>query len=302
MAQSTTREVIHTLHAGLNEIIFNDTKPNHVYINNLSTSDLFLGVSVIPDADTYDKWIAPASDGLWARELGVTRIQLYVNGADNTRVQVTSFEGDFNPTTLASASDTVANSGGGGGAAFDGIIRGFNAPLPSGGNNIGKVVVSEMPAFQIEQKPLVAGSANIGKVDIASMPSLPVGANKIGNVGIAGGVTIDAMPPVSLNGDVTVGDISIKGEGSFFSIDEAITTTEIVKTLAKTSRSIKYITNDGDTDLYIAFDTATTDTAAGNNGRIRLLAGETLNELNIAVTTIKFKRPSGTGNVRGVVV
>lgn len=301
MAQSTTREVIHTLHTGLNEIIFSDTKPNHVYINNLSSSDLFIGVSVIPDSNTYDKWIAPSSDGLWARELGVTRIQIYVQGADNTRVQVTSFEGDFNPTTLASASDTVANSGGGGGS-FDGIIRGFNAPLPSGGNNIGKVVVSEMPAIPIEQKPLVAGTANIGKVDIASMPSLPVGSNKIGNVGISGGVTIDSMPPVSLNGDVTVGDISIKGESSFFSIDESITTTQVSKTLPKASRSIKYITNDGDTDLYIAFDTANTDTAAGNNGRIRLAAGETLQELNIAVTSIKFKRPSGTGIVRGVVV
>jgi|GEM_PF-2985799 len=98
------------------------------------------------------------------------------------------------------------------------------------------------------------------------------------------------------------GEVFVRGEASFFSIDEVVGTTQVSKTLPKASRSIKYITNDGDTDLYIAFDTANTDTAAGNNGRIRLLAGETLNELNIAVTTIKFKRPSGTGNVRGVVV
>lgn len=98
------------------------------------------------------------------------------------------------------------------------------------------------------------------------------------------------------------GEVFLRGEASFFSIDETISTTQVTKTLLKASRTIKYITNDGDTDLYIAFDTANTDTFAGNNGRIRLAAGETLNELNIAVTTIKFKRPSGTGIVRAVIV
>lgn len=98
------------------------------------------------------------------------------------------------------------------------------------------------------------------------------------------------------------GEVFVRGETSYYSIDENVSTTEVTKTLPKESRIIKYISNDGDTDLYIAFNTANTSTVAGDSGRIRLLAGETLQELNIAVTSIKLKRPSGTGVVRGVVV
>lgn len=281
---------------------FPDTKPNYFYLNNLSVSEVYLGVTMIPDQVRYDKMVGPSQETIFARDQGVKSIQLFNGTGSQAVIDLTTFEKEFDPAVLAAAT-TVLASGGGSGAAFDGIIRGHTSPLPAGDNNIGRVKVTEMPAITVTQGPLQEGTANIGKVQVTSMPSLPTGNATIGNVGIVGGVTIDSMPAVTLNGNVSLSDnatFAIKGAAQYYGYNASIGTTEVVLALGFEVTNFKYITNDDATnDLLIAFNTGvTTGSENGLNGVIRLKPGETLQELNVKATTIKFKRAAGTGNVR----
>lgn len=303
---STTRQQLITVPASSRITVdFSDTKPNHFYINNLSVSEVYLGVTMIPDEIRYDKKVGPSGETMFARDQGVKSVDLFnATGAD-ALIDLTSFEAEFDPNVLASSTSSTASSGGGGGGGnFDGVIRGFTAPLPAGSNNIGKVVVTQMPDITVTQGPLQEGTANIGKVQVTSLPSLPTGSATIGNVGIVGGVVIDSMPAVSLNGDVTLADnatFAVKGAAQYYHYNASIGTTEVVVALGFEATNFKYISNDGSTDLLVSFNAkATTDAENGAGGVIRLLPGETLQELNVIATSIKFRRPSGTGNVRFV--
>lgn len=302
---STTRQRLVTIPPNSRIVVdFPDTKPNYFYLNNLSVSEVYLGVTMIPDQVRYDKMVGPSQETIFARDQGVTSIQLFNGTGAEAVIDLTTFEKEFDPNVLASASVSVSGSGGGGGD-FDGIIRGFTAPLPAGNNDIGKVIVSQMPAITVEQGPLPEGNANIGKVQVTSLPSLPTGSATIGNVGVVGGVTIDSMPAVSLNGDVTLADnatFAIKGASQYYHYNASVGTTEVVVSLGFEATNFKYISNDDSAnDLLIAFNTGvTTGSENGLGGVIRLKPGETLQELNVKATTIKFRRAAGTGNVRFV--
>lgn len=242
---------------------------------------------------------------MFTRDQGVTSIQLYNATGSEAMIDLTSFEGDFDPVVLATSSGAASSGGGGGGGDYDGVIRGFTAPLPAGSNNIGKVVVTQMPDITVTQGPLQEGTANIGKVQVTSLPSLPTGNATIGNVGIVGGVVIDSMPAVSLNGDVTLADnatFAVKGATQYYHYNASIGTTEVVVALGFEATNFKYISNDDSAnDLLIAFNTGvTTGSENGLGGVIRLKPGETLQEFNVKATTIKFRRAAGTGNVRFV--
>ena len=129
------------------EFVFIDTKPNHVLINNLGTGRVFMGVSLIPSPTLFDMQVSSLGENLYAQDTGFTRIQLFNNGTDTQRVKITSFEHPFNPATIKPTGTATAAAGGGGGGEYTGeaIITGFSAPLPSGSNNIGRVVVTDMP-------------------------------------------------------------------------------------------------------------------------------------------------------------
>lgn len=88
-----------------------------------------------------------------------------------------------------------------------------------------------------------------------------------------------------------------------YSYNSNVTTTEINIEIGFTSNCIKYISNDDETnDLITSFGTTATSASPGFNGVIILKPGEVLNELNIATNRINFRRASGTGNVRMVVI
>lgn len=74
------------------------------------------------------------------------------------------------------------------------------------------------------------------------------------------------------------------------------TTTSVIK-------KFSYIINDGTTDLYITFGTTTVTTTAGTqgsstNGVIRLLGGESINDLCRECSQVNFIRATGSGTVR----
>lgn len=86
---------------------------------------------------------------------------------------------------------------------------------------------------------------------------------------------------------------------SYYSIHSNIGTSEVNVSLGFTTNSIKFISNDDNTnDLYVSFGTVPTTNPGGLNGVLLLKPGEVINELNLAISRINFRRPAGTGNVR----
>lgn len=244
---------------------------------------IYLGVAVIASPQSYDIAVTGNGDNIHARDLGSTRITLYNDSPDKARIVLTSFEDKFNPAVLAGRGGSVTVTGGGGGAG--GVITGFNASLPSGDNNIGRVKVTEMPAIDFVLGTLPAGTNMIGKVEVSKLPPLSSIGGKIGDVGILGGVTITSMPAVDLQVSKDL-NVKEKSYNDFFYQEPNVEQTEVVFT-TDLSRII-FISNDGQNPLKVTL----------NNRTITLLQNEVIEELPLITKTIKLVRPSGSGNAR----
>lgn len=86
---------------------------------------------------------------------------------------------------------------------------------------------------------------------------------------------------------------------SYYSYNSSVATNEVNVTLGFTTNCIKFLSNDDETnDLKVSFGTVSTSGPTGMNGIITLKPGEVINELNIAVSRINFKRTAGSGYVR----
>lgn len=142
-------------------------------------------------------------------------------------------------------------------------------------------------------KPQQIGSSFDGNITLTT--ALPAGNNKIGNVGVTGAVEVSKLPNVGINGEVTT---VTKENVGFYSFNEAVTTTEIALTPAKKLSQIVYISNDGDSDLLVGLNVATTASQKGDNAVIVLKAGEVIDNISVSVTSIKLKRTAGNGVVR----
>lgn len=300
---ATWREKRITLNAGLNEYVFPDTMPNHIVINNLGASKLYLGVNVIPNNVTYEKAISPHGENMLARQTGTTRCQIYNDSPNPNDIILTSFVSEFTPASVTG--NTVTTSGGGNGTGDGNVtIVGHSASLPAGNNNIGRVVVTSMPQQTIDLNTLPSGTNNIGKVDVAKLPSLPAGNSHIGSVSVTSPVTIESMPPIDLSSStitITNTEFTLASANDHCHyIYGSLGTNEVVINLPFTVKVFNYITNDDPVnDLLIAFnDKTTADSQSGLNAVIRLRAGESLTDFRKTSTIIKFKRTAGTGGVR----
>jgi hypothetical protein len=281
----------------VNTLIFTDTKPNHILINNLGEGELYFSATGLPSESIYDKKVSTFGEVFYAQELGLTRIQIFVKGTNPNRVKVTSFEADFNPASV-STSAPIVSGGGSGGVAESVSINGFSVALPAGSNNIGKVIVTEMPAQTFELATLPAGTNNIGKVNVETLPPLAAGSSHIGSVNVDNAITIESMPPVQVSSNpVRAKHHVFDGE-----VGTTLVTFDMTEngTVEENIQSISYIDNEGSTDLFIGFDndipTATTST--GKNKQIRIKAGETLSDLHRQCSKVHFIRATGGGNVR----
>ncbi|HDR7311511.1 TPA: hypothetical protein QCX08_004019 [Bacillus cytotoxicus] len=142
-------------------------------------------------------------------------------------------------------------------------------------------------------KPQQLGSTFDG--NIALTTALPAGNNKIGNVGISGAVEVSKLPNVGISGEVTT---VVKENVGFYSFNESVGTTEVALTPAKKLSQIVYISNDGDSDLLVGLNVATTASQKGDNAVIVLKAGEVIDNISVSVSTIKLKRTAGNGVAR----
>lgn len=273
------------------DVVFPDTKPNHFNVNNLSPSNIYLGINTIPSPQTYDMMVSANGENMHARDLGVTRVMLYNDSVNNARIVLTSGEEKFNPAILASRGGNAIVSGGGSGGGGGGVITGFTASLPSGNNNIGRVAVTEMPAIDFVLGSLPAGTNTIGKVEVTKLPPLASVGGKIGDVGIQGGVTITSMPAVTLSGKVEIGKEVVMEQKSYTTgqlFYKQIDVQQTEQILNVSLNRIIFISNDTDAELIVKI----------NDVEFLLLGQEVIEELPITVATISLKRVKGNGMAR----
>lgn len=264
---SSYREQQHTIAPGqLLQVSFSDTMPNHFYLNNLSTADVYLGISILPDPTKYDLYVGPSEQRVTGRDKGVQQAYLFNDSPSPATVVLTTFSKPFDPTVLIGTNA----SGGTSSRPSSGIISGFTVPLPAGNNNI-------------------------GNVDIETMPPLPAGTNNIGQVIVPNAITIGAMPPIEVTND------PVRGYHHMFDGAVDNVTVVVVDFAPLNVTKFSYITNDDTVnDLFIAFndDPIVTTGAAGKDGTIRLKPGESLTDLGRMASKIRFVRAAGNGTVR----
>lgn len=273
------------------DVVFPDTKPNHFNINNLSPSNIYLGINTIPSKQTYDMMVSANGENMHARDLGVTRVMLYNDSVNTARIVLTSGEDKFNPAILASRGGNAIVSGGGSGGGGGGVITGFTASLPSGNNNIGRVAVTEMPAIDFVLGALPPGSNTIGKVEVTKLPPLASVGGKIGDVGIQGGVSITSMPAVTLSGKVEIGKEVVMEQKSYTTgqlFYKQIDVQQTEQVLNVNLNRIIFISNDTDAELIVKI----------NDVEFLLLGQEVIEELPITIASISLKRVKGNGMAR----
>ena len=141
-------------------VYFNETKPNHILISNPVPYPLYVGVSGTVDPSTYDLVIPPYGTRLYARMMYTTRLYLYSDSIEPVDIQLTSWEDEFNPASIAQSTEMV----GAGANGLLGIVEVNNilGSIPTGTNVIGGVFVSEFGAS------LPQGNNHIGRVEVES--------------------------------------------------------------------------------------------------------------------------------------
>lgn len=122
--KSTWRHDTYTLKPGLNEIYFNDTRPNAFYVVNNNNTYLYVGLKNIPTDTRYERKIRPNECDCFGRPLPVDRIYI-INPKDiDLYIEVSSIHENFTLELLksinASMDDEQINR-----IRFDGVINGW---------------------------------------------------------------------------------------------------------------------------------------------------------------------------------
>lgn len=157
----TWREQRVTIKPSTSEIVyFYDTKPNHILISNNAPVPVFVGIGTIASATTYDMIVPGYGTRMFPRITGVEQIYLYTESNEDVTLQITSWEGDFNPASIPQSQEVVSGS-------VDGVlgivnVNNFMNPLPSGNNHIGQISIANF------NNPLPEGDNHIGYVSVSN--------------------------------------------------------------------------------------------------------------------------------------
>lgn len=90
---------------------------------------------------------------------------------------------------------------------------------------------------------------------------------------------------------------------TYYSINIAVDTSESSYPLEFTSSSVKFISNDDESnDLHVSFNNKGFGSSIGKDAYIVLKPNEVLNDFPIKATSVTFRRMSGNGVVRAVFV
>lgn len=123
---SSWRKTSVTLNSGLNEVSFNDTKPNVFYVVNTSNTYLYFGATNIPTAKSYEWRVKPNTSDAFGKPLPTGKLYI-VNPTDDVVTlevysDVQAFDIDLLKNLNANMDDEQIDR-----LKFDGIVRGWDA-------------------------------------------------------------------------------------------------------------------------------------------------------------------------------
>lgn len=130
---------------GTATVQYADVTPNYFRVQNMGTSVILAGTSIMPSKKRYDFAIGGESIKMYAEPHKRSRLYLLNQSGTDIDCVVVAFEAPFDPLILAlsevslsldTSSITISQE-----------ISGFNASLPAGTNNIGKVEVSNQKDY-----------------------------------------------------------------------------------------------------------------------------------------------------------
>ena len=175
-------------------IDFKDKQPNYFHIQNIGNDVIYFSVHGMPTASYYDMKIDGGSIGTFTDTYQQPEAFIYNPSTEDVNVIMLSFSAPFDPAVLAQANKQITI---GGTIETDGVIKGFQTPLPSGSNKIGSVGISGA---------LPTGSNKIGKVEMTGTEFSNLAA-KVSDIR----TKLDSL---SFDiGAVTVDEVNIKDSG-----------------------------------------------------------------------------------------
>ena len=133
---SWRHEDVHIPPYSLKTVSFLDTTPNMFYVQNPNGVKLKVGITSMPSDDSYEFIVGENSVKTFGRPTPANQVYFLNNSGSEVVIKLFSIYDKFDMNILQ---ETAIDLSGASFAGFDGIIRGFNAPLPSGTNMIGKV-------------------------------------------------------------------------------------------------------------------------------------------------------------------
>ena len=155
------------------KIDFTDVRPNMFSITNGGKGDLYVGIETLPGDTKYQYIIPKGNNKIIGRPVG--QFSIYFYNPSSTESLPYTLEVTLENYNIGATKDTNVNVTVPESIKFDGVIKGFNIPLPEGNNHLGKVPLNELPA----------GDKHLGNVSIEN--PLPTGENNIGKVTPVGG-------------------------------------------------------------------------------------------------------------------
>lgn len=255
--KSTWRHDTYTLKPGLNEIYFNDTRPNAFYVVNNNNTYLYVGLKNIPTNNRYERKIRPNECDCFGRPLPVDRIYIINPKDTELYVEVSSIHENFTLELLksinASMDDEQINR-----IRFDGIINGWQTD---------DIVMTSIINLKELKDPIVDKLQGL-----SDLQSICNQKNELSNL------KLDELKSKLDNITTQLDDIILYYNQSINKIDELIQSTiKVTKfdTLdAATYTSVNLadlilLSNDSDTDLSVS---------TGDNNII-LKAGECLSDI-----------------------
>ena len=175
-------------------IDFKDKQPNYFHIQNIGNDIIYFSVHGMPSTTYYDMKIDGGSIGTFTDTYQQPEAFIYNPSTEDVNVIMLSFSAPFDPAVLAQANKQITI---GGTIETDGVVKGFQTPLPSGSNKIGSVAISGA---------LPTGSNKIGKVEMTG--------TEFSNLAVKVSEIRTKLDSLSFDiGAVTVDEVNIKDDG-----------------------------------------------------------------------------------------
>lgn len=125
MKQFKWQKQIVSLKQGVNEVYFNDTRPNVFFVINPNNTYLYFSLYAIPSATSYDYRMRPNGTDAFGRPLPSSRLYVYNPKNEEISIEVYSDEQSFDMGILKALNldlddETISK------LKFDGIVRGWD--------------------------------------------------------------------------------------------------------------------------------------------------------------------------------